>query len=307
MISLQQMQYIIALSEELHFQRASERCFVSQPTLSMQIKKAEDLLGNPIFDRTFNPLSLTVFGNEVVEIIRAILIENDRLKLLKSRYQDNYKEEIKLGVIPTVAAYLIPKMFGHWRTTMGEVKIAIEELTTEVLLDKLVKNEIDIAIFAGPHSSINFKTVPLFVEEILIYCPSYKKKQITINELQQFHPWLLSKGNCLRTQMIQFCQLSDSLREGKWNYQGGNLKLLMEMVDNEGGYTLIPENLPISAKRKKAVIKVKSSFGAPAREIIAVFPSRSMKLKGLNLLALDVQKQFSSEFKQKKLDILGWK
>jgi len=307
MISIQQMQYIIALSEELHFQRASERCFVSQPTLSMQIKKAEELLGKPIFDRTFNPVCLTVFGSEVVEIIRGVLIENDRLKVLKSSYQDNYKEEIRLGVIPTVAAYLIPKMFSRWRTTMGEVKIAIEELTTEVLLDKLAKNEIDIAIFAGPHASINFKTTDLFVEEILIYCPSHKKKQITIGELQQFHPWLLSKGNCLRTQMIQFCQLNDSQKEGKWNYQGGNLKLLMEMVDNEGGYTLIPENLPISAKRKKSVIQVKSSFGPPAREIIAVFPSRSMKLKALNMLSLDVQKQFNSVSKQKKFDVLAWK
>lgn len=307
MISIQQMHYIIVLSEELQFQRASDRCYVTQPTLSMQIKKAEDVLGNLIFDRSFNPITLTTFGKDVVDVIREILIENDRLKLLKNRYQDNYKEEIRLGIIPTVAAYLIPTMFQVWKRNMGQVNLAIEEVTTELLLDKLEKNEIDIAIFAGPHAALKFRTIPLYTEEILIYCPNLKGKKVSIDLLQQHDPWLLSKGNCLRTQMIEFCQLTDNLPHGKWNYQGGNLKLLMEMVDKEGGYTLIPENLSISDKRKKSLVQITTKFGSPAREIIAVFSKRTLKIKGVERLIRDVQHEFNQKEKSKKINILGWK
>ena len=307
MISIQQMQYILVLSEELHFQRASERCFVTQPTLSMQIKKAEELLGAVIFDRSANPINLTAFGLEVLEVIREILTENERLKVIKSRFKGEYKEEIRLGVIPTVSAYLIPKMFSIWKKSMGEINLTIEELTTNSLLEALERNEIDVAIFAGPHAANKYRTVPLFTEEILIYCPSLKKKEVSMYVLQQQNPWLLSKGNCLRTQMIEFCQLTDSHLFGQWNYQGGNLKLLMEMVDNEGGYTLIPENLPISEKRKKAMVQLTSKFGSPAREIVAVFPSRTIKSNGIDRIIRDVQLNYMSSGKSKKINVLGWK
>jgi LysR family hydrogen peroxide-inducible transcriptional activator len=174
-------------------------------------------------------------------------------------------------------------------------------------LESLEKNEIDVAIFAGPHAANKYRTVPLFTEEILIYCPSLKKKEVSMDILQQQNPWLLSKGNCLRTQMIEFCQLTDSHLFGKWNYQGGNLKLLMEMVDNEGGYTLIPENLPISEKRKKAMVQLTSKFGSPAREIIAVFPSRTIKSNGIDRIIRDVQLNYMSSGKSKKINVLGWK
>ena len=307
MISIQQMQYILVLSEEMHFQRASERCFVTQPTLSMQIKKAEEILGTVLFDRSVNPINLTAFGVEVVGVIREILTENERLKVLKSRFKGEYKEEIRLGVIPTISAYLIPKMFSVWKKSMGEINLTIEELTTKALLEALDKNEIDIAIFAGPHAVSKYRTVPLFTEEILIYCPSLKKKEVSMDVLQQQNPWLLSKGNCLRTQMIEFCQLTDSHRFGQWNYQGGNLKLLMEMVDNEGGYTLIPENLPMSEKRKKAMVQITSKFGSPAREIIAVFPNRTIKSNGIDRIIRDVQLNFMTSGKSKKINVLGWK
>ena len=190
---------------------------------------------------------------------------------------------------------------------MGEINLTIEELTTNSLLEALEKNEIDVAIFAGPHAANKYRTVPLFTEEILIYCPSLKKKEVSMDVLQQQNPWLLSKGNCLRTQMIEFCQLTDSHLFGQWNYQGGNLKLLMEMVDNEGGYTLIPENLPMSEKRKKALVQINSKFGSPAREIIAVFPNRTIKSNGIDRIIRDVQLNFMTSGKSKKINVLGWK
>jgi LysR family hydrogen peroxide-inducible transcriptional activator len=115
MISLQQMQYIVILSEELQFQKASDRCFVTQPTLSMQLKKAEEQLGYAIFDRSTSPLSLTDFGKQLLPILREILSENDKIKLLKDRQNNIFVEEIKIGVIPTVAHYLVPTMFEKWK------------------------------------------------------------------------------------------------------------------------------------------------------------------------------------------------
>lgn len=306
MISLQQMGYILALSQERSFQRASERCFVTQPTLSMQIKKAEDTLGYRIFDRDANPLQITPIGQKLIPILREILAENDKIKLLSDQLQGVVKDEIRIGIIPTVAAYMLPDLFKDWLNSFDSVKFKISELKTTDALEALEKKELDIAIIAGPHHNSKLKTVGLYREEIQVYCPQLTKEDIHFDEIQRLHPWLLSKGNCLRTQMLHFCKLAKDEMNQDWDYEGGNLPLLIEMVDKNGGYTLIPSNYRLNATQKKGIKNIAEIQGAPAREIIGLVPNRSMKMEYIEAIIRQIQVHYRQKKTNKNLLVLDW-
>lgn len=308
MLSIQQMQYILVLSEQRQFQRASELCFVTQPTLSMQVKKAEDDLGYPIFDRSRNPIELTSFGESLIPIIREVLNETSKIDVLTQKLKGNYKEQIKIGIIPTVAAYLVSDMFKIWMEKIGGVQLLIEEQKTEELLLSMERKELDLAILAGPMNDPGMRTIPLFKEEILVYCPTLNRIEIQASELTELHPWLLSRGNCLRTQMIQFCQLKDEVNSNAWNYEGGNLELLLKMVDLHGGYSLVPEYYHLSDQQKRHLkaIHAEGSNGVPAREIIALVPNRTPKWESLERLIREIQ-LFYNKVNVKEMEVLNWK
>lgn len=307
MISIQQMQYIVVLSEEQQFQRASERCFVTQPTLSMQIKKAEEQLGYLVFDRDSNPLSLTPAGNSLLPILREILSETEKIKYLSDQLKGKVKEEIRLGIIPTVASYLIPQLFGEWQSSFDLLKLTIHELKTVDVLEAMERKELDMGIIAGPHMDARLRTIPLYQEEIYIYAPNVKEESIEMSNLQEMHPWLLNQGNCLRTQMVHFCQLKKTIDENEWNYEGGNLPLIIEMVDRHGGYTLIPSNFPLTETQKHGIKSISDLASSPAREIIALSSNRTSKMQGIEALARSIQFAYGQTAKLKQLQVLDWK
>jgi len=306
MISIQQMQYIVAVAEERQFQRASERCFVTQPTLSMQIKKAEQTLGNQIFDRSRSPLELTAYGKELIVIIRDILTEYSRINLLGEQRLGTYKEHVKIGIIPTIAGYMLPELFDEWMKGLENVELIIEEMKTEEILVALEEKTIDMGILAGPVHQPKWRTTVLFHEEIYAYAPGIKQKVISANKLEELHPWLLSKGNCLRTQMVHFCELRDSNALG-WNYEGGNIELLVKMVDLQGGYTLIPSNY-VELLNIKNFTRIESDSlkESPAREIIAVSSNRNPKWSSMEKLIRLVQLKYFKKEKE-NLKLLSWK
>lgn len=307
MLSIQQMHYILVLSEQRHFQRASQLCFVTQPTLSMQVKKAEDDLGYAIFDRSRNPLELTTFGKSLIPIIREVLNETGKIDVLTQKLKGKYKEQVKIGIIPTVAAYLVPDMFEVWQNKIGGIQLMIEEQKTEELLISMERKELDLAILAGPINDQRLRTIPLFKEEILVYCPSVSSSVMDTNQLPNLHPWLLSRGNCLRTQMIQFCQLKNESNTDSWNYEGGNLELLLKMVDKHGGYSLVPEHYHIQEQQRENLKSLNSqnNSGVPAREIIALVPNRTLKWDILDRLIREVQLFYNKDHKA-KLEVLDW-
>ena len=306
MISIQQMNYIVVLSEELLFQRASERCFVTQPTLSMQIKKAEETLGYVIFDRDSNPLKLTPSGQKLIPILREILAETDKIKLLTDQLKGKVKEEIRIGIIPTIAAYLLPDLFSSWIADFGNIKLKIRELKTTDALDALERKELDMAIIAGPHLDPRLRSVPLYLEEIQIYCPEVKTQEIQFEQIQQKHPWLLNKGNCLRTQMLHFCQLNQDSHAQDWDYEGGNLPLLVDMVNKNGGYTLIPAHFKLLPEQETGIKTISDLQAAPAREVIALMPNRSMKMPNLEAITRQIQHFYGYKKTNKNLLVLDW-
>ena len=308
MLSLQQMQYILVLSEQRQFQRASELCFVTQPTLSMQVKKAEDDLGFSIFDRSRNPIELTAYGERLVPILREVLNEAGKVDLLTQQMNGTYKEQVKIGIIPTISAYMVPDLFEVWQDKITGVQLMIEEQKTEDLLLAMEKKELDMIIIAGPVSDLRLRTIPLYKEEILVYCSKENQSNIHTSDLADMHPWLLSRGNCLRTQMIQFCQLKDNSSSSSWNYEGGNLELLLQMVDKYGGYSLVPANYHLNPNQKT---KLKSIFSptnsaVPAREIIALVPNRTLKWEIIERIIREVQFKYNHASAY-ELNVLDWK
>ncbi len=310
MISIQQMQYILVLSEQKQFQRASELCFVTQPTLSMQVKKAEEDLGYAIFDRSKNPIELTIYGMKLIPLIRDVLNETGKIEVLTKKFKGIYKEQVRIGIIPTIASYLVADMFSLWQEKLKGIQLIILEQKTEELLVSLERKELDMAILAGPLNDSKMRTIPLFKEEILAFCPSLKNKTILTNDLNDLHPWLLSKGNCLRTQMIQFCEIKEDNESDSWNYEGGNIELLMKMVEQNGGYTLVPKNYHLNEHQRKQLRSIKTRAGAdeavPAREIIAVSPNKTLKWNSLDALIREVQVNYNKHKKDSKMTILDW-
>ena len=306
MISIQQIQYILTLSEEKQFQKASERCFVTQPTLSMQVKKAEEMLGGQLFDRSGSPLEMTPFGNELLPIFRDVIADYSNIKDVVLKKDGVYKEEIKMAIIPTIAGYMIPELYNEWKKVLPNVQLTIEELKTEEILSNLEDRKIDIGILAGPVVNPKWRTIPLYSEEIKAYLPSRTGVDIKLDKLVNEHPWLLTKGNCLRTQMMHFCQLKSDGSKDNWDYEGGNISLLENMVLINGGYTLVPENY--IKKNEQDYKRIFSSANeVPAREVISLVPNKSPKMKLLEAIIRKIQLEYNKGVTDSVLSILNWK
>jgi LysR family hydrogen peroxide-inducible transcriptional activator len=309
MLSSQQIQYILALSETQHFSRAADSCFVTQPTLSMQIKKAEELLGFPIFDRNRTPIELTSSGKELIPILREISADFQQIDKLKKQKQGNYLEEIKIGIIPTISAYLIPVLYTKWQKEFPSIKLIIEEQKSEDIIESLHQKKIDLGIMAGPIDELSFKSIPLFAEEIKAYIPQIDSEEVSLDTLRNLHPWLLNKGNCLRTQMIHFCEIHNENTEQKhWNYEGGNLEMMIRMVDINQGYTLVPDFYSQIIPEKSAHFKtiVSALHQKPARSIIGIVPHKNSKWINIEQLIRSIQLNFN-ENNDRNLLILDWK
>lgn len=306
MISSQQINYILTLIETGSFSKAAERCFVTQPTLSMQVKKAEELLGFPVFYRDSGQLELTDFGKELVPILRQIQSEAQAVDRLKERFSGTYRDRLRIGIIPTIACYMLPDLFAQWQELLPQTSLHISEYRTEELLDMLEERKVDMAILAGPVESVNWRSVPLFSEEILAYTREWDQPTINLEELRTLDPWLLTKGNCLRTQMMHFCSLSDE-GTNRWNYAGGNLDMLVRLVDSNGGYTLIPEKYAAVYQNSQSHFKhiVNENNQSPGRSVIALSAYRHTSWDAMEKIIRSVQLAYGKT--PAHLELLSWK
>ena len=212
-----------------------------------------------------------------------------------------------MGVIPTVAAYLIPELFTKWKAQLPGVQLIIEEMRTRDLLVAMVNKELDLAILAGPAIDPSCRTIPLYREEIMAYAEGIQTSVVDIEELANLNPWLLTKGNCLRTQMVSFCGIQEGNDKSNWSYEGGNIDLLMNMVDQDGGYTLVPEFHRMTKQQRDALKHIRSGakHTYPAREIIALAGHRTTKWASIDRIIREVQLSFGTRSNE-QLEVLSW-
>jgi LysR family hydrogen peroxide-inducible transcriptional activator len=244
-MNLQQLEYIVALDTHRHFEKAAEKCFVTQATLSMMIKKLEQEIEVIVFDRSKQPVVPTEIGKAIIEQARVVLKETSLLKLLSKEIKGSTGGELRIGVIPTVAPYLLPLFLTQFLKTHPTVKLKIVEQTTEHLLKLLSTDKLDVGIMATPLSEKGFAEKHLFYEEFKVYVAddnkSLKKKYILAEDIDINKLWLLEEGHCLRSQVLNLCEIQKQQAViHHLDYETGSIESLLKITEMNGGITIIP-------------------------------------------------------------------
>lgn len=266
-ITLRQLRYVDALARHGHFGRAADACAVSQPALSMQIKEVETALGTPLFDRGGRGVSLTSFGADVTRRARDILRAVDDLGDLARAARGDLAGPLRLGVIPTVGPYLLPRIVGRIAHDHPGLDIRVRETQTSRLLGELTDGRLDTAIVALPVSEPAFAEVPLFQEDFVLVRPGSDRDQPVpgAESLREMRLLLLEEGHCFRDQALSFCSLqSVAPRE---LLDASSLSTLVQMVGAGIGVTLIPDMAVPVETRSASVSVARFPAPAPARTI----------------------------------------
>ena len=313
MITLTQLEYIVAVDTYRHFGKAAESCFVTQPTLSMQIKKLEEDLQIIIFDRSKQPLIPTDVGVRVVEQARIVLKETEELNNIVKDHKNLVSGMLRIGIIPTLAPYLLPLFIGHYKRKYPNIHIKVIEQTTDKIINLLNKDLIDVGIVVTPLKEGKIIEKPVFYEEMMIYVNPenklYVKKELSLEDISAPDVWLLSDGHCFRNQVVNLCSFLGSVDSRlPFHFEAGSLETLMNIVDREGGVTLIPElaTLNMHESRKANVRKFNSL--KPLREVSLAYSLHFAKHKLINLLFREIKNVIPQELQnEQRGTIVEWK
>ena len=279
-MNLRELEYLIAVDEERHFHKAAERCFVSQPTLSGQLKKLEQELGVLLVERNNRQVSMTEVGLAVVQRARIILAEVNGIKDTAKYFQDPMVGDVRVGIIPTIAPYLLPIIMPALNKQFSELKIWLYEYQTEVLLEKLKKSELDCLILALPIEKHDFTEVDLFREPFRLAINKNHKlakmKQVNLGDIVQQELLLLEEGHCLRGHILDICLLAGVKEQGQ--YHATSLETLRHMVGEGIGMTLIPElAVPTKTKKVDEIQYIEFSDPKPNRRIGLLYRNNSYR------------------------------
>lgn len=313
MITLTQLEYIVAVDEYRHFATAADKCFVTQPTLSMQIKKLEDDLGVIIFDRSRQPVVPTDLGAKLIVQARTVLASTQRMKEIINEEKQEVAGSLKIGIIPTLAPYLLPIFIGDYIRRYPAVKVEVEELVSEEIIRRLKRDTLDAGIFVTPFHDEKIVERPIFYEEMMIYAhPGHellKKKDVEIQDIATPEIWMLGDGHCFRDQVVNLCEMHDTQHKNlPFDFESNSLETLMKIVDREGGFTLIPElALLYMTEEKKKQVRSFTTY-KPLREVSVIYSRYFTKQKLINLLCEDIKQVVPpGMLKKERGRIVEWK
>lgn len=272
-MTIQQLEYILAVDQCRHFAKAAEFCRVTQPTLSMMIQKLEDELGIKLFDRSVQPVKPTAAGVKVIAQARSVLHQAALIKDIVKEEEQSLKGAFRLAVLPTIAPYLLPRFLQHLAEQHKELDIRIQEMQTAPTLAAFQNGEIDAAIIANEPLESNLEGTLLFYEEFFCYVSKkeavYRKNLIRTADISDERLWLLDEGHCFRDQLMRFCQ-REQVKLHQAAYHLGSLETFMHMVESGYGMTFIPElaTLQLCPEQKDLVLTF--AIPRPTREIYFV-------------------------------------
>ncbi|RQO74479.1 DNA-binding transcriptional regulator OxyR [Pedobacter sp. KBW06] len=293
-MTLTQLKYIVAIDTYRHFGTAAEKTFVSQPTLSMQVQKAEDELGAKLFDRSKQPVVPTQLGTEVIEQARKVLAEMEILDQMVQIRLGVIAGQLKIGVIPTLAPYLLPLFIQSFTDRYPGVKLIMSELTTEMIIANLRSGKIDIGILVTPLQEAGIKEFPLFYEKLLAYVSkkhiSDGKSCIAPSDIDPKKLWLLEEGHCFRSQIMNICALKYSAQDQvKLIYESGSIETLRRMIDTNDGITIIPELATIDMNTEQLGRVRHFQEPEPMREVSIVVHRDYIKKKLISILTEEIR------------------
>jgi LysR family transcriptional regulator, hydrogen peroxide-inducible genes activator len=242
-LKLKDLRYLVALADERHFGRAAQRSFVSQPTLSAQLKKLESYLGVQLIERQPKQVTLTEAGEQIVARARRILEASDEVVTLARAHRDPLSGKLRLALLPTIGPYLLPRVSREIRKTLPRLELRLYEYQTAPMLEKLRSGQIDVGILALPVDLEGLDSRPLYEEPFTVALPEHhrltKKQSLRVEDLKDEPLLLLEDGHCLRDQALEVC--SGIGMQEKQDFRATSLETLRQMVATGAGVTLLPE------------------------------------------------------------------
>ena len=300
-----QLEYIIALDTHRHFALAAENCHVTQPTLSMQINKLEQELGVKIFDRSKQPVLPTLAGMEIIEKARQLIAGRD--ELLESIHEKKgiVKGELRIGIIPTLAPYLLPLFITSFTRRFPDVRLTVVELTTALLVSQLKEGRIDAGILVTPLNESGIREDVLFYEELVAYVSrnniAYSKDYVFPADIDPDKLWLLEEGHCFRSQIVNLCELRKKTRMGShFEYEAGSIETLRRMVDLNDGITILPELATLEMTTRQQLHLRHFRKPVPMREVSMVVHRHFVKKKLIEVLKQEILKVVPEKVKSNK-------
>ncbi|WP_336069875.1 LysR substrate-binding domain-containing protein [Mesoflavibacter sp. CH_XMU1404-2] len=287
-MTITQLSYVLAVAEHQNFTKAAQKCFVTQPTLSMQIQKLEDELDVLIFDRSKKPIELTEVGKKLVTQARNIVNESNRIQDIVDQEKGFIGGEFKLGIIPTVMPTLLPMFLNNFVKKYPKVKLKIEELTTEEIITRINDGHLDAAIAATPLEQETIKERVLYFEPFVAYVPQNHRlsnnKKLDTSDLDINDMLLLEDGHCFRDGVINLCKVFKSHNDDKFQLESGSIETLIKLSNEGLGMTLLPYlhtlDLPEKSKQNLRFFNEPN----PAREVSLIYHKSELKMQIIEAL-----------------------
>jgi LysR family hydrogen peroxide-inducible transcriptional activator len=289
-MTITQLEYVVAVATYKSFVAAAEKCFVTQPTLSMQIHKLEEELNVKLFDRNKHPISTTEVGEEIVAQAKIILSEASKIQEIINHRQGSVTGSFRIGIIPTLAPYIIPQLLENYAKTHHDLKLIVTELQTNDIVRQLKNDELDCGLLSTPLEDNNIKEYPLFYESLVAYFNKdekvLSKRTVSPADIDLKRIWMLNEGNCLRNQIINLCSehIEKVQKDRPYQYESGNVETLRKMVDKNGGVTILPELSTFELSEEQGENIRYFDGEEPVREISLVTNSHFVRMSVLQSL-----------------------
>lgn len=287
-MTITQLSYVLAVAENQNFTKAAEKCFVTQPTLSMQIHKLEDQLDILIFDRSKKPIQLTEIGKKIVAQARNIVNESNRIQDIVDQQKGFIGGEFKLGIIPTVMPTLLPMFLKNFTNKYPKVKLKIEELTTEEIITRINEGHLDAAIAATPLKNETIKERVLYFEPFVAYVPNNhrlsNKIKLSVDDLDIDDMLLLEDGHCFRDGVINLCKALKTNKGEKFQLESGSIETLLKLSNEGLGMTLLPFLHTLDIKESFKPYLHTFNDPSPAREVSLIYHKSELKIQIIEAL-----------------------
>jgi len=304
-MTIVQLEYIVAVDTYRSFVAAAEKCFVTQPTLSMQVQKLEDTLGVKLFDRSKQPVTPTEIGIDIITQARILLAESEKIKEIITDRKKELSGELRVGIIPTVSPYILPKILHGFVEKYPQVKLIVWEQTTENIIQQLKLGTLDCGILSTPLHESTLTEIPVFYENFVAYTSKNsklsKKKSINPEDIDIEEIWVLNEGHCMREQVLNICQRRRATQGFKhFEYNTGSVETLKRMVDQNNGATILPE-LALADLTDKQLDRVRYfKSPEPAREVSIVIQRNFLKRRMIDALKAEILEFVPKRMKSKK-------
>ncbi|MBT4324299.1 MAG: hydrogen peroxide-inducible genes activator [Cryomorphaceae bacterium] len=306
-MTITQLKYTLAVAEHGNFTTASDKCFVTQPTLSMQVQKLEEELGVVIFNRSTKPLQVTEIGQKVLFQAKKIVEESSRMNDVVSEEKGIIGGTLKVGIIPTVSSTLLPLFLNIFTKKHKNVELKIEEFNTETINQKLEDNTIDCAIAATPLNNNRIIERPLYYEPFVAYVPNHHflagNKVLEVDDLSNGDILILQDGHCFRDQVLNLCSFEDLNKQ--YELKSGSFETLINLSNNGPWMTIIPylHSNNLSPKNLENIIPFQDP--APAREISMIYSKSQLKLPVINALMTTISSVIRGQIKYNDIKIMS--